>query len=270
MTFELKGAVAVITGGAGGIGAALALALARRGCHLALADTSRARLESVSAAARALGVTVSTHLLDVTDAGGIAALPAAVLGTHGRVSLLINNAGVALGGTFEDVPEAEFDWLMAVNFQGTVRMTRTFLPLLRRESAAHIVNLSSLFGLVAPPGQVAYAASKFAVRGFSEALRHELDETPITLTVVHPGGIRTNIAASARFHGKLTKEQADAQAKAWDRLLRHSADEAAASIIKAIERREKRVLIGSEAKWVDVIQRLFPANYWRIIKGLVT
>jgi short-subunit dehydrogenase len=268
MTFDLKGAVAVITGGAGGIGAALALALARRGCHLALADISRARLETVAATARALGVTVSTHLLDVTDAGGIAALPAAVLGTHGRVSLLVNNAGVAQGGRFEDVPEAEFDWLMAVNFQGTVRMTRTFLPLLRRESAAHIVNMSSLFGLVAPPGQVSYAASKFAVRGFSEALRHELDGAPVSLTVVHPGGVRTNIAASARFHGKLTKAQGEAQAATWNRLLRLDPDETASSIVKAIERREKRLLIGREAIAADLIQRLLPANYWRIIKGL--
>jgi short-subunit dehydrogenase len=268
MTFELKGAVAVITGGAGGIGAALALALARRGCHLALADISRARLETVAAAARAQQVTVSTHLLDVTDAGGIAALRAAVLAVHGRVSLLVNNAGVAQGGKFEDVPEAEFDWLMAVNFQGTVRMTRTFLPLLQRESAAHIVNLSSLFGLIAPAGQVSYAASKFAVRGFSEALRHELEASPVTLTVVHPGGVRTNIAASARFHGKLTKDQAEAQAKTWDRLLRLSPDEAAGIIVKAIERRAKRLVIGKEAKWADVIQRLFPADYWRILERL--
>jgi len=268
MTFELKGAVAVITGGAGGIGASLAQALARRGCHLALTDIDKPNLEKVALAARAQGVTVSTHVLDVTDAGGIAALPAAVLATHGRVSLLVNNAGVAQGGKFEDVPEAEFDWLMAVNFHGTVRMTRTFLPLLRRESAAHIVNMSSLFGLIAPPGQVAYAASKFAVRGFSEALRHELAETTVGLTVVHPGGVRTNIAARARFHGKLTKAQAETQAKTWDRLLRLSPDATASSIADAIERRDKRLLIGREAIGADLIQRLFPANYWRILKGL--
>lgn len=266
MPFDVKGAVAVITGAASGIGAALATALARRGCHLALADLDKPGLERVAASVRTPGVTVSTHRLDVSDAGGIAALPAAVLASHGRVNLLVNNAGVALGGKFEDVPEAEFDWLMAVNFQGTVRMTRTFLPLLRRESAAHIVNVSSLFGLIAPSGQVAYAASKFAVRGFSEALRHELAKTAITITVVHPGGIRTNIAANAKFHGALTNMQAETIAKTWDRLLKLSPDTAAAAILRAIERRQKRLLIGTDAKQADLIQRLFPANYWRIMQ----
>ena len=267
MTFRLRGAVAVVTGAAGGIGAALAEVLAARGCALALADIDGAGLEAVAEKARRHGVTVSTHQLDVADGAAIAALPEAVLAVHGRVSLLVNNAGVAIGGTFDEVPEAAFDWLMAVNFSGTVRMTRAFLPLLRRERAAHIINLSSLFGIIAPPGQVAYAASKYAVRGFSEALRHELEGSPISLTVVHPGGVRTGIAANARRYGS-SNADVETQAKTWDKLLRLSPTVAAEAIAGAIERRDKRLLIGQDAKRATFLQRLFPVNYWRIIKRL--
>ncbi len=264
MTFPLRGAVAVLTGAAGGIGAALALSLARRGCALALADIDEDGLRVVAAAAEAQGVKTSQHRLDVADPSQIAALPEAVLAAHGRVSLLVNNAGVAVGGTFEQIPEADFDWLMAINFQGTVRMTRAFLPILRREPTAHIVNLSSVLGLIAVPGQVAYAASKFAVRGFSEALRHELLGSPISLTVVHPGGVKTGIAINARHNG-LSNAETEALAKNYERLLRLGPDIAAETIAKAIERREKRLLIGQDAKRASLIQRLFPASYWSII-----
>ncbi|WP_210253239.1 SDR family oxidoreductase [Beijerinckia sp. L45] len=268
MTFQLRGAVAVITGAGGGIGAALADILAARGCALALADIDATTLEAVAVTARRHGVTVSTHHLDVADPDQVAALPQAVLAAHGRVSVLVNNAGVALGGTFDEVPEAAFDWLMAVNFSGTVRMTRAFLPLLRREPAAHIVNLSSLFGIIAPPGQVAYVASKFAVRGFSEALRHELEGSPVSLTVVHPGGVRTGIAVNARRYG-LSNRDVEAQAKTWDKLLRLSPDVAAAAIAGAIERRAKRLLIGQDARQAAWLQRLVPVDYWSIIRTLM-
>ena len=163
MSLPLRGGVAVVTGAA-------------RGCGLALADVDAAGLSGVAERARRRGVAVSEHRLDVADEGAVAAFPAAVLAEHGRVRVLVNNAGVALGGRFEQTDPADFEWLFSINFWGVVRMTRAFLPVLRREpGAAQIVNLSSVFGIVAPPGQAAYAASKFAVRGFSEALRHELE-----------------------------------------------------------------------------------------------
>ena len=171
-SWTLRGGVAVITGAGSGIGAALANELARRGMHLALVDLNAAGLEATAAQSRAAGVTVSTHAMDVADHAAVAALPAAVLDKHGRVSALVNNAGVALGGLFDQVDAEDFDWLMAINFGATVRLTRAFLPVLARESAAQLVNVSSIFGIIAPPGQTAYSASKFAVRGFSESLRH--------------------------------------------------------------------------------------------------
>ena len=197
MTFPLRGGVAVVTGAAGGIGAALALELASRSCHLALIDRDGEALARVAAAARRDGVTISEHTADVADPAAADGLRQAVLAAHGRTSVLINNAGVALLGRFDEIALTDMEWLFAINFWGTVRMCKAFLPVLRREPVAQIVNLSSIFGIVAPAGQTAYAASKFAVRGFSEALRHELEDTGVGVSVVHPGGIRTSIAASA-------------------------------------------------------------------------
>lgn len=265
MVFQLNDQVAVVTGAASGIGGALADVLAKRGCHLALADIDAGGLETVAGQARQHGVTVSTHILDVADAGAVAALPKAVVDAHCRVSVLVNNAGVALGGTFEEVSETDFDWLIAINLFGTIRMTRAFLPLLRQARAAHIVNLSSLFGIIAPPGQVAYATSKFGVRGFSEALRHELMGSPIGLTVVHPGGVKTNIAANAR-HQSMSDAEKLRQRKSFERLLTLSPAIAADEIVKAIERRDKRLIIGKDAKRATLIQRLFPVRYWSIIE----
>ena len=144
---------------------------------------------------------ISRHHLDLSDAGAITAFPPRVTAEHPCVDILVNNAGVALGGTFEQTAEGDFEWLFAINFWGVVRMTRAFLPLLHKSEEARIVNLSSLFGLIAPPGQTAYSASKFAVRGFSESLRHELARTNIGVTVVHPGGVATSISENARMGG---------------------------------------------------------------------
>ena len=263
--WTLRGGVAVLTGAASGIGAALAVELARRGMHLALVDVNAAGLETVAARARAAGGTVSTHALDVADHAAVAALPAAVLAAHGRVTVLVNNAGVALGGRFEQVAAEDFDWLMSINFGGTVRLTRAFLPALAREPAAQLVNVSSIFGIIAPPGQTAYAASKFAVRGFSESLRHELEMggSPIGVTLVHPGGVRTAISNNARLArgldaGEVAQEQAH-----WRSLLVMDPAQAAGIIATGIERRSKRVLVGSDAKGAAIVQRLFPVSYWK-------
>ncbi len=267
--FPLRDGVAVVTGAASGIGAALAAVLARRGCNLALADVNATGLQDVASRARAAGVKVSEHRLDVADAEAVAAFPETVLGEHGRVSVLINNAGVSTGGTFDQVPPADFDWCFTINFWGVVWMTRAFLPALRREDTAQIVNLSSVYGLIAPPGNVAYAASKFAVRGFSESLRHELEAagSPVGMTVVFPGGVRTNVAAHARTGG-LSNAEVETGAKLVARLLTFPPENAAEAIVHGIERRRKRVLVGNKVRHVVAVERVFPVNYWRVMARL--
>jgi short-subunit dehydrogenase len=266
MGFPLRGSVAVITGAAQGIGRALALHLAGEGVDLALADIDIARLEETAAAARSAGVVVSTHPLDVGDAASVASLPESVLARHGRVSLLINNAGVALIGSFEELSLADFEWLFAINFWGVVRTTKAFLPVLKQQPFAHIVNLSSVFGIIAPAGQSAYSASKFAVRGFSEALRHELHGSTVSLSVVHPGGIATNIAAHARATAATDQEAAKALAATFKQIARTTPEAAAARIVAGVKRREKRILIGGDARLIAIAQRLFPINYWSLFR----
>ena len=266
---DLRGSVAVVTGAASGIGAALAQALAARGCALALADRNAAGLVTAASVARACGVTVSEHVLDVADADAVAALPVAVLAAHGRVNVLVNNAGVALVGRFDQVSMVDFEWLFNINFWGTVRMTRAFLPLLRQEKAAQLVNLSSVYGLIAPPGETAYAASKFAVRGFTEALRHELEASSTGVTVVHPGGIRTAVAKNARKAEALTVADVAAGIAMFDKLTQTEPETAAEVIVKGIEQRKPRVLIGKDAKQIAALVRLFPVSYWpRIQKSI--
>ena len=266
-TLDPHNGVAVITGAASGIGAALALQLAARGCHLALVDNNPAGLDQTVAAARKLGVQASRHLQDLADPGAAAALLAAVQASHGRATLLINNAGVALGGDFLQVQAEDFDWLMAVNFSAVVRLTRVFLPLLALQPAAQIVNVSSIFGIIAPPGQTAYCASKFAVRGFSESLRHELAAagSPVRVTLVHPGGVRTGIADNARAPAGTSAAQVAAAQHAWRQLLRLTPEAAATRMLRGIERREARVLVGDDAVRAAWVQRLLPVRYWALV-----
>jgi len=266
MILPLRGATVVITGAASGIGAALALCLGRRGAHLALADRNEAGLATVAAQARSLGVRVSTHVLDVSDTAALNALPAAILTEHGQVSVLVNNAGVALAGRFADLAIEDIEWLFGINFWAPVRLTRAFMPSLLAAPAAHIVNMSSLFGLIAPPGQTAYCAAKFALRGFSESLRHELAGSSITLTVVHPGGVRTEIANSARIPRTIDPALARAQLKQFNAFLRTPPEEAAEQIARAIEQRTPRLLIGRDARMADRLQRFFPVRYWQLMK----
>jgi len=264
--FDLDGKVAVVTGAASGIGRAVSRSLAARGCHLAICDIDEAGLEET---ARLIGnrVRVTRHRLDVSDGEAIAAMPREIEAAHGGVDVLVNNAGVALGGTFDIVSEAEFDWLMGINFQGVVRMTRAFLPLLKARPAAQLVNLSSLFGLVAPPGQAAYAASKFAVRGFSMALSNELlaAKSAVGVTIVHPGGVRTSIAANARVADGVPGRVREKQRERFDRALKMPPEQAGEIIVKGIERRRPRVLVGNDARIASLIERLMPVSYWRLL-----
>ncbi len=268
--FDLDGKVAVVTGAASGIGRAVARSLATRGCNVALADIDDAGLEET---ARLIGnrVTVTRHRLDVSDREAIAAFPVEVTAAHGGVDILVNNAGVALGGTFEQAREADFDWLMRINFEGVVAMTRAFLPLLKAREQAQLVNVSSLFGLIAPPGQTAYSAAKFAVRGFSEALRNELIamKSTVGVSVVHPGGVRTGIADNARIAGAVSDAARDKQRARFAKALKMPPEEAGEIIVKGIEQRLPRILVGNDAKIASVVERLMPVSYWRLLgRGL--
>jgi len=265
---RLDGRTAVITGAASGIGRAIAISLARRRCNLALADINETGLSGTADLAHAHGVKVSEHLIDVADRAAVAEFPNIVAAKHSGVDLLVNNAGVAIGGTFDRVAETDFDWLFEINFWGVVRMTRAFLPLLRASDDARIVNLSSIYGVVAPPEQTAYSASKFAVRGFSEALRHELQGSSVGVTVVHPGGVATSIAENARLPAGVTEEEIARRRERYRKLLRLPPEIASEIIVRAVERRQQRVLVGSDAKVISIIARLFPVSYWKLISRM--
>jgi NAD(P)-dependent dehydrogenase (short-subunit alcohol dehydrogenase family) len=262
---NLAGKTAVVTGAAGGIGRAVSCSLARRGCHLALADVNEAGLAETAALAGTQGLRVTTHRLDVADRQAIAAFPDVVSASHPGVDILVNNAGVAVGGAFDQVAEADFDWLFDINFWGVVRMTRAFMPLLRASQGAQLVNISSLFGLIAPPGQTAYCASKFAVRGFSESLRHDLEGSHIGVTTVHPGGIATSIAKNARMSRALSEAELAQAQKRFQRLLKMPPEQAGEIIVKAIEQRRPRIIVGSDARFAALVERLFPVSYWRLL-----
>jgi short-subunit dehydrogenase len=187
---------------------------------------------------------------------------------HGRVTHVINNAGVALGGGIREVSLEDIRWLMDVNFWGVVYGTKIFLPYLEKEESAHIINISSLFGFIAPPGQAAYAASKFAVRGFTESLRHELEGSNISVSVVHPGGIKTNIANTARIGegvSKSEKEIEEMRAMVNRDLSRTHPETAAEVIVSGIKKREPRILIGPDARMLSWVARIFPRRYFSIV-----
>jgi short-subunit dehydrogenase len=267
--FSFAGRTCVLTGAASGIGAALALNLAKRRAVLVLIDRDADGLARVAELARNMGATdVDTYVIDLSDGGDRLDLAAEVASRHGGADLLINNAGVALTGTFEQVSMADFDWLMEINLRAVVRMTKAFLPQLLNRPGSHLVNVSSLFGLIAPPMQVAYATSKFGVRGFTEALRHELAGR-VGVTVVHPGGIKTNIVANARISGPDPGGEQAARARAFaEAALTMPPEEAAQLIAAAIQARKPRLVISRLAKAVDVVARLTPSRYWDVNRRL--
>ena len=268
MTAISRSAVA-ITGAASGIGRALALELSARGCDLALADRDEAGLQTLAAEIRtrqtSTGQKVSVHRVDVGEPAQIDEFAQDAIAAHPTLNIVVNNAGVALLGRFSEIDQAQMDWLMNINFWGVVHGTRAFLPQLSTRPEAHIVNLSSLFGLLAPPGQTAYCAAKFAVRGFSESLRHELQaaNSPVRLSVVHPGGVATNIVRSSRTGSGVTDNARRSETiERFDQVARTTPQAAALRIIQGIEKNQPRILIGNDARLMDILQRLRPATYW--------
>jgi NAD(P)-dependent dehydrogenase (short-subunit alcohol dehydrogenase family) len=265
---DLGGKVAAITGAGSGIGRATAIELAKAGCHVAISDIAPAGLQATAEACRAHGVNVTTAGLDVSDRDAIYAWAEQVVADHGGVNIVVNNAGVALTAPVAEMTDESFEWLFGINFWGVVHGTRAFLPHLQGAGEGHVVNISSLFGLVGIPTQSAYCAAKFAVRGFTESLRMELAGTGVGVTSVHPGGIRTNIARAARFEGSGTIGGATSQeeaAAAFDKVARTSPARAAKRIVLAIRKDRGRLPIGLDAYALALVQRVAPAGYQRLV-----
>jgi short-subunit dehydrogenase len=263
----IRGAAAAVTGAASGIGKALAIEFAARGAELALADRDEAGLASVAAEIGSKAK-VSTHRVDVGEPAQIAGFVREAIAAHPALNIVVNNAGVALLGQFHEIDQAQMEWLFNINFWGAVHSTRAFLPHLATRREAHIVNVSSIFGIVAPPGQTAYAAAKFALRGFSESLRHELQmaNSPVRLSVVHPGGILTNIVRNSRAGSGVTDNARRAESiERFDQIAKTTPQQAAKTIIDGIERNRPRILIGGDARMMDFLQRLRPATYWAVL-----
>ena len=259
------GNVAVITGAGSGVGRALALQLAGRGCVLLLADIDEAGLAESAGQVNESGAACTSHVVDVADRAAIEAFAAEVAARHGHVNLLINNAGVTVVDEAESMDYEDFEWVMQINFWGVVYGTKAFLPSLRRADAAHIVNMSSVFGLMGMPLQSAYNASKFAVRGFTEALKMELAGSHIGVSCVHPGGIKTRIGRNSRIRDVALSAPSDEIIRQFERLAMTSPSKAAAAIVRGIEKRRRRVLIGPDARFIDWIVRLVPRSYEKIL-----
>jgi NAD(P)-dependent dehydrogenase (short-subunit alcohol dehydrogenase family) len=267
---SFAGKTAIVTGAASGIGAALARALADRGCHLALADINEAGLEDVAAGLRSNDRRVSTHLVDIADPAAIETFADEVRNTHGEAHLLFNNAGVALGGMFDQVTAEQFDRVIDINLQGVVRTTRAFLPLIRESGDGHITNISSIFGVIAPAGQTAYSAAKFGVRGFTMALRHELAGSPVGVSTVHPGGVATNIAKTADRGVGVSDEEYALGQKAADQSLVMPPPKAAEIILRGVERGKPRIFVGRDAHALMWMERILPTRYWNLIRQRLT
>ena len=261
--------VAAITGAGSGIGQQLALLLAKEGCHLSLSDVNEQGLIETVEKLKDTDVRVTIKKLDVADQVAVKAWAEETVQDHGSVNMIFNNAGVALASTVEGASYEELEWIVNINFWGVVYGTKEFLPFIKQTGDGHIVNISSLFGLTAQPTQSAYNATKFAVRGFTESLRQELDmeNCGVSALCVHPGGIRTNIANSAKMNDSLKTlgMNPEKSAKSFNKLLRCPPEEAARQILEAVKKDKRRLLIGNDAKALDLLQRLLPTGYQKVI-----
>jgi butyryl-CoA dehydrogenase len=268
---EFNGRVAAITGAGSGIGRALARELADRGCHLALSDVDPDGLAETVARCEGAGVKVTSRMVDVADRAAVFAWADQAAEEHGRINLIFNNAGVAVVATVEAHSFADFEWLMSINFWGVVHGTKAFLPHLRASGEGHVVNMSSVFGLISVPSQAAYNSAKFAVRGFTDALRMELEieGAPVSATTIHPGGIKTNIVRNARIdEGSGALGDASNVRATFDRVALTSPEKAARQILAAVANDRRRALIGPDAKVIDLLARLPGGLYQRaLVRG---
>ena len=264
---SLAGRTAVITGAGSGIGRGLAVLLAGRGCPVAISDIDEAGLEETARLIGDADGRVLARRLDVSDRDAQFALAEEVRAwSPAPLGAVFNNAGVTLMQTVEGVSDEEFRWIVDINFWGVVHGTKAYLPWLLEQNSGAVVNTSSIFGIIAWPTQSTYNATKFAVRGFTEALRHELRGTGVLAVSVHPGGVNTNIVRKARFvvgdQEGLTHEQMQLD---FARVARLSPDQAASIIVRGVERGRGRVLVGSDARATDLLQRLVPERYFSVI-----
>tara|TARA_R110002073_G_scaffold336545_2_gene535076 strand:+ start:54149 stop:54958 length:810 start_codon:yes stop_codon:yes gene_type:complete len=263
---SFKDKICVITGAASGIGLALATELNHRNARLILIDQNE---EALNRATKDLKNVVHLRALDIRDKAGIESLAEYVQSKHGGASLMINNAGVALAENVNEMTDEDFHWVMDINFWGMVNGSRAFLPQLQAQPDAALVNVSSLFGLIAVPTQSAYNASKFAIRGFTEALRQEVRSANVTVHSVHPGGVKTNIARNARFHRGLDgKNDHGRFIELFEKIAMTTPEKAANIILKGVSRRKPRILVGPDAVLLDLIQRITPTHYTRIVETL--
>ncbi|EPF81765.1 SDR family NAD(P)-dependent oxidoreductase [Acinetobacter rudis] len=262
--------VAAITGAGSGIGQQLAVLLAKQGCHLSLSDINEQGLAATVELLKPYTIRVTTKRLNVADRDAVREWAEETVQDHGSVNMIFNNAGVALASTVEGASYEELEWIVNINFWGVVYGTKEFLPYIKQTKSGHIINISSLFGLTAQPSQSAYNATKFAVRGFTESLRQELDmqQCGVSALCVHPGGIRTNIAKTARSNQSLGSlgMNPEKSIASFDKLLRTPPEEAAQQILDAVQKDKRRLLIGSDAKAIDLMQRVLPTGYQKITK----
>ena len=263
------GRVAAITGAGSGIGRALAEELARQGAHLALSDIDEVGLAETVRHCKGAGVKVTSHVLDVADKDAVFMWADEAAHDHGKINLIINNAGVNLSATFEGASYDDFEWLMNINFWGVVHGTKAFLPHLRAAGEGHVINISSVFGLVSIPTQSVYNAAKFGVRGFTDALRIELDieRCGVSATTIHPGGIKTNIAHNARIDESASAFGDDPAnfGTQFDKMARTTPEKAAHQILRAVSRNRRRALIGPDAVVFDLVSRLPAGLYQRLL-----
>lgn len=260
----LAGSTTVITGAASGMGAEIARLLAADGVHLALIDHNAAALATVAAELRT--TTVTTHVVDLRDDAAVFATASEITAAHPRITALITCAGSSMLGTLDQLTMEEMRWLTDVNLWGTVSITKALLPALRAAPAAHITHLASVYALAAPAGRIPYSLSKFAVRGFSEALRHELEATTVTVGAIYPAGVRTGIILHGRYAAALDPAIAARAATAQAAMYHTEPADAAAQIVRATERRRARTMVGREARLVDALVRISPAGYWRAMR----
>ena len=265
---NFKNKVAAITGAGSGMGQQLAILLAKAGCHLSISDVNEKGLAETVELVKPYNVRVTSKKVNVANVEEVKAWAAETAQNHGSVNMIFNNAGVALGSTVEGATYEELEWIMNINFWGVVYGTKEFLPYIKKTGDGHIINISSLFGLTAQPTQSAYNATKFAVRGFTESLRQELDmeNCGVSALCVHPGGIRTNIANDARMSDSIRSlgMNPDKSAKVFNKLLRMPPEEAAQQMLDAVLKNKRRLLIGNDAKTLDLIQRVLPTGYQKL------